>query len=69
MILNDNTKKDIFMKLNDIIKSNIQDENWNNLDTQIKIKIIHHFCNFLNISNVDSASLMISLSFSIFKLR
>lgn len=48
MFLNDYIKKEIFIKLNDII--NIKDDNWNNLDPNIKIKIIHHFCNYLNLN-------------------
>jgi hypothetical protein len=27
---------------------NIQDNNWNNLESNIKIKIIHHYCNLFN---------------------
>ncbi len=54
MLLNDKIKKDIFFKLNEII--NLQDENWNKLDSQIKIKIIHHFCSFLGSVNVSSTN-------------
>ena len=34
---------------------NIQDDNWNNLESNIKLKIIHHYCNFFNKkkSNID----------------
>lgn len=60
MFLNDYIKKEILIKLNDIL--NIKDDNWNNLDPNIKIKIIHHFCNFLNLSNEN-----LNLSNSVFK--
>ena len=45
MFLNENIKIEIFKKLTDII--NINDDKWNSLDQIIKIKIIHHFCNFI----------------------
>ncbi len=45
MILNDYIKEQILIKLDDII--NIKDEKWEHLDTNIKIKILHHFCNFI----------------------
>ncbi len=45
MILNDNIKELILTKLDDII--NLKDGDWNSLDTNIKIKILHHFCNYL----------------------
>ena len=32
---------------------NIQDDNWNNLESNIKLKIIHHYCNFFNKKNSD----------------
>ena len=34
---------------------NIQDNNWNNLESNIKLKIIHHYCNYFNKkkSNID----------------
>jgi hypothetical protein len=51
MFLNENIKIEIFKKLTDII--NIKDEKWNSLDQVIKIKIIHHFCNF--ISKIDDS--------------
>lgn len=52
MLLNDKIKKEILNKLNEII--NIQDENWNKLEFQIKIKIIHHFCNFFCLTPISA---------------
>ncbi len=54
MLLNDKVKKDIFLKLNEII--DIQDESWNKLDFQIKTKIIHHFCNFLGCVSIYNSN-------------
>ncbi len=51
MFLNDNIKKEIFIKLNDIL--NIKDDQWNNIDSNIKIKIIHHLCSCLNLNQAS----------------
>jgi hypothetical protein len=44
--LNSELKKDIINKLEEIIM--INQNNWNNLDIKLKIKLIHHYCNFIN---------------------
>jgi len=33
---------------------NIQDDNWNNLESNMKLKIIHHYCNFFNKKNSNN---------------
>jgi hypothetical protein len=50
MCLSDNVKKEIISKLIDIIVG-IKDNSWINIDNNIKIKIIHHFCNLINVNN------------------
>jgi hypothetical protein len=45
-------KKNIINKLEEIIS--IEQNNWNNLDIKIKIKLIHHYCNFININNIKN---------------
>jgi hypothetical protein len=49
MFINDFVKDEIILKLNNII--NINDSKWNELDINLKTKIIHHYCNFFNKSN------------------
>jgi len=44
-LISSNIKEKILTNLNDII--NFQDNTWNNLDTEIKFKIIHNLCNLL----------------------
>ena len=44
--MNVELKNDIINKLNEIIL--INNDDWNNLDINIKIKLIHHYCNILN---------------------
>ena len=44
--LNSELKKDIINKLEEIIM--INQNSWNNLDIKLKIKLIHHYCNFIN---------------------
>ena len=41
-----NIKQKIIDSLSNII--NLQDESWTNLNTEIKLKIIHNLCNSLN---------------------
>jgi len=45
--LNLELKNDIINKLEEIISLK-NDNSWVNLDTKIKIKLIHHYCNFIN---------------------
>lgn len=47
--IEDSIKKTIMLNLENIL--NIQDKNWNLIDNNIKIKIIHHYCNFLSDNN------------------
>ena len=53
----DNSLKNIIIdKLNDIL--NINNDYWNNLDKNFKLKYIHRFCNYLeknkNIENIEN---------------
>jgi hypothetical protein len=50
--LDSELKKNIINKLEEIIS--IEQNNWNNLDVKIKIKLIHHYCNFININNIKN---------------
>ena len=53
--LNSELKKNIINKLEEIIS--INQNCWNNLDVKLKIKLIHHYCNFINTSNFDKTGI------------
>jgi hypothetical protein len=53
--LNSELKEDIINKLKEIIS--IDQNNWNNLDIKLKVKLIHHYCNFIETSNLNNKSL------------
>lgn len=46
VLVNENIKKQIITSLSNIL--NIKDDNWEKIDINIKIKMIHHYCNFFN---------------------
>ena len=47
-----NIKEKIINNLNDIL--NLQDDTWTNLDTKIKLKVIHNFCNLLQKNSINT---------------
>ena len=56
-LISSNIKEKIINNLNNIL--NYQDPSWNDLDTEIKIKIIHNLCNLLknNINNLSNENI------------
>lgn len=48
-LIDTSIKEEIIFNLEKIL--NINDEHWNKIDDNVKIKMIHHFCNFLNKEN------------------
>jgi hypothetical protein len=57
MLFNSNIKENIIEGINSII--NMNDSTWNNIDINIKLKLIHHYCNIFNknINNYDFLSI------------
>jgi len=49
LLLNHDIKNEIINSLNKII--NIEDNSWNNLDLNLKLKVIHHYCNIFTKNN------------------
>jgi len=49
--LNSELKEDIINKLKEIIS--IDQNNWNNLDLKLKVKLIHHYCNFIETTTTN----------------
>jgi hypothetical protein len=45
-LINNNVKKIILNSLENIL--NISDESWTKLESNIKLKIIHHYCNYFS---------------------
>ncbi len=45
-LINNNVKKTILNSIENIL--NISDESWINLESNIKLKIIHHYCNYFS---------------------
>lgn len=50
-LINDSVKKKIIESMENILS--IDDTNWNNLDLNIKLKIMHHYCNYFSKKNKD----------------
>ncbi len=48
-LISSNLKENIIYKINNII--NIEDPDWSNLEFDLKIKIIHNFCNYIKNNN------------------
>ncbi len=50
-LINDDVKKIILNSIENIL--NISDESWKKLESNIKLKIIHHYCNYFSKKNKD----------------
>jgi hypothetical protein len=65
--LNSELKKDIINKLKEIIS--IDQNNWNNLDIKLKIKLIHHYCNFIETQNSNNNKTLLNNDIKMIPLK